>query len=336
MGKDLTAREACLVVYPLLEDNDLVDACRPLIEFLQVASTQPNAGNPCSVTLQDRLGKANYPVRASQRRTAVLYFVLPALAPTDHGHLPDTFTEMLAEGLMNIVVEMRTDRRARETRVSESVWPKTFRERYGEWIADGILLIVASADDDLIPPFYQELGGKQKGESECIILQREVDQSTDTFHVLPFKVSPSQVISLKTFDFPGLSISKVGTGVMPLSIIHPEATSLAAARALANNHSQAETYDLSGDPTSWALSNVDTQRLRNQRGYLPVNWMEARTQLWCTLALFGALCGDDRDVPAAWRSMLCRYEHVEARLRVEIDKEVGDIWVRPSLCFTCS
>jgi hypothetical protein len=34
LGKDLTAREAYLLVYPLLEDNDLVDACRPLVEFL--------------------------------------------------------------------------------------------------------------------------------------------------------------------------------------------------------------------------------------------------------------------------------------------------------------
>jgi hypothetical protein len=38
-GKDLTAREAYLVVYPLLEDNDILEACRPLIEFLQVALT---------------------------------------------------------------------------------------------------------------------------------------------------------------------------------------------------------------------------------------------------------------------------------------------------------
>jgi hypothetical protein len=218
LDKDLTAREAFLVVYPLLEDNDLVDDCRPLVEFLQVASTQPTAGNSRPVTLQDRLGLADHPVRAAvlhQRRTAVLYRVLPALVPYSHGHLPDTFAKTLADGLTNIAVEMHTDRRARETRVSESARSKTFRERYGERIADGILLLTASADDDILPPFYQELGGKQKGESERVILQREVDQSADTFDVLPFKVTPSQVIALKTFDFAGLSMSEVGTGVMP-------------------------------------------------------------------------------------------------------------------------
>jgi hypothetical protein len=166
LDKDRTAREAYLVVYPLLEDNDLVDACRPLVEFLQVASTQPTDGNPRPVALQDRLGLVDHPVRAAvlrQRRTVVLYRVLPALVPAGHGHLPNTFAETLAEGLTNIAVEMHADRRARETRVYESARPKTFRERYGERIADGILLLTASADDDLLPPFYQELGGEQKG-----------------------------------------------------------------------------------------------------------------------------------------------------------------------------
>jgi hypothetical protein len=297
----------------------LVDACRPLVEFLQVASTQPSAGNSRPVTLQDRLGLADHPVLAAvlrQRRTAVLYRVLPALVPSSHGRLPDTFAETLADGLTNIAVEMHADRRARETRVSESARSKTFRGRYGERIADGILLLTASADDDILPPFYQELGGKQKGESERVILQREVDQSADTFDVLPFKVTPSRVISLKTFDFAGLSMSEVGTGVMPLSIIPPEATSLATSRALTNNHAQAETYDLSGESTT--LSTADTQRLWNQKGYLPANWMDARTQLRCTLAL----CGYDHVVPAAWRSMLRQYERVEARIIHEMDTEV--------------
>jgi hypothetical protein len=150
-----------------------------------------------------------------------------------------------------------------------------------------------------------------------------VDQSAGTFDVLAFKVTPSQVISLKTFDFAGMSLSEVGTEVLPLSIIPPEATSLAASHALASNNSQAETYDLSGEPTSGALSIADTQRLRNQKGYLPANWMESRTQIRCTLALLGALCGYLHAVPISWRSMLRQYERVEARLQHEIDTEVG-------------
>jgi hypothetical protein len=146
----------------------LLEVCRPLVEFLQVSSTQPTTINLHPLTIQDRLGKADYPVRPtviSQRRTVVLYQLLPALGPTHLPRMPDTFAKTLADGLTNIAVEMHADRRAREIRVSDSTRPKTFRERYRDRIADGILLLTASPDDDLLPPFYQELGGKQKGES---------------------------------------------------------------------------------------------------------------------------------------------------------------------------
>jgi hypothetical protein len=326
LGKDYTAHEAYLTVYPLLEALDLLKICLPLVEFLQVASTQPTNGNPRPFTLQDRLGQADYPVRpavVTQRRTAVLFRQLPVMMPTNQGHLPDSFAETLADCLTNIATEMHADRRARESRVVESTRSKTFWERYGDRIADGMLRFTAVVDDDLLPPFYQELGGKQKGESDRVLLQREVDQSAEAFDVLAFTVSPSQVIALRTLDFAGISLGEVGTVLLPLNIIPPEATSLSADRALTNNHAQAKTFDLSGDPSSGVLSTADTHRLRNQKGYLPVDWMEARTQIRCTLALLGALCGNEHPVPAAWRGMLQQYEHAEARIRNEIDTEVG-------------
>jgi hypothetical protein len=116
-----------------------------------------------------------------------------------------------------------------------------------------------------------------------VILQREVDQIAEVLGVLSFKVTPPQSIALKTFDFCGFLVGEVGTGVLPLSIIPPDATSAAAVRATAGNHANAEIYDLSGDPSGGALSTVDTQRLCNQKGYIPDNWGEARVQLRCTL-----------------------------------------------------
>jgi hypothetical protein len=53
-------------------------------------------------------------------------------------------------------------------------------------------------------------------------------------------------------------MGEVGTGMLPLSVIPPEAISLSASCALANNNLQADTYDLSGEPTSGALSTADT------------------------------------------------------------------------------
>jgi hypothetical protein len=192
--------------------------CLPLLEYLQVASTQPSAGNPRPPTLHNRLGRADYPIRPavlSQRRASILYRQLPALRPSDTGRIPDSFAEGLSEGITNISSKMHADRRSRETRVSEASWCKTFREKYGDRIADEILLFTSAVVDDFLPAFYQDLGGKAKGESERVLLQREVDQCAEVFDVLPFKISPSQVISLKTFDFAGLSMAEVGTGPPP-------------------------------------------------------------------------------------------------------------------------
>jgi hypothetical protein len=121
LDKDLTAHEAYLVVFPLLEDNNLLYVCRPLIEFLQVASMQPTSGNHHPLTLQDQLGKADYPVHPAvinQRHTTVIYHLLMVLMPINNGRLPDTFDETLDYGLTNIAVKMHTDRRDHETRVS--------------------------------------------------------------------------------------------------------------------------------------------------------------------------------------------------------------------------
>jgi hypothetical protein len=84
LDQELTAHKAFLVSYPLLEDNDTLNICSPLLEFLQIAATQPTEGNPHPFTLQDRLGMVDYPVRPampSQHRTSVLYRLLPDLHP---------------------------------------------------------------------------------------------------------------------------------------------------------------------------------------------------------------------------------------------------------------
>jgi hypothetical protein len=86
---------------------------------------------------------------------------------------------------------MHADRQARDTSASESKRDKTFRDKYGYRIADSILLLMRAMDEDFLPSYYQSWGGgRHKGESERVLLQREVDQSADALGVLPFKIPP--------------------------------------------------------------------------------------------------------------------------------------------------
>jgi hypothetical protein len=61
---------------------------------------------------------------------------------------------------------------------------------------DSIILRMRLPEDNLL--YHQELGGggRQKGESEHIILQRKADQSAKVMGMLPFKVTSSQSITL--------------------------------------------------------------------------------------------------------------------------------------------
>jgi hypothetical protein len=205
LGWYSTVREAFLVSYPVLKDNDMLYICLLFLDLLQIASTQPIEGNPRPVTLQDRLGMVDYPVRPvvlNQIRIAVIYRLLPDLHPVVQGHLPDSFRSSLSDGLTNIATEMHADRRSREMRVLEATRPNTFHERYWERMADEILLLASATDDDFLPAFYQKLGGKSKGESERVLLQREVDQCAEVFDAPPFGVYPFQALTSLAYPWP--------------------------------------------------------------------------------------------------------------------------------------
>jgi hypothetical protein len=98
LGQDISAREAYLVSYPLLE------VCCPFLQYLQVASTVPTATEARPLALQHRLGLET-PIRPAvinERRETVLYRLLPDLRPRTGPQLPDALADNLGAGLTNI------------------------------------------------------------------------------------------------------------------------------------------------------------------------------------------------------------------------------------------
>jgi hypothetical protein len=120
--------------------------------------------------------------------------------------MPDGIALSMPAGLTSIATEMHADRQAHGSHAADAKRRKTFHDKYGDCIADGILLLTRATDDDFLPAYYQGLERRQNGESERVMSNREVDQRDEALGVLPFKVSPSQVITLKTFDFCGISV----------------------------------------------------------------------------------------------------------------------------------
>jgi hypothetical protein len=127
----------------------------------------------------------------------------------------------LANRVKQFVTKMKDSRIAGDDRRLEAAHPKTFREKYGDRLANQMLLLTNQPDDYLLPNFFHELAGRPKGISERILLQREVDLAARAQGVQPFKVTPSQILALKTFDFAADGYTEVGTGPLPFSVTPP-------------------------------------------------------------------------------------------------------------------
>jgi hypothetical protein len=105
--------------------------------------------------------------------------------------------------------------------------------------------------------------------------------------VQSFKVTPSKILALKTFDFVGDGYTEIGTELLPFSATTPDATSVLARRMLSEDGARAKTFDMSVEGANRALTTIDENRLRNNNGYVLANWMEARAQARSCAALVG-------------------------------------------------
>jgi hypothetical protein len=211
----------------------------------------------------------------------------------------------------------------------------TVRKKYGDRTADMLLLLTRSDDDDF-PDYYQGIAPKPKGISERVIFQREVDAAADVMDLVPFQVTPSQFMTMKSFDFCGPAYSKIGTGILPFSITPPDATSDRGRAAIMADRARAETYDLSGEAVNGAITTSDATRMRNLKGYVPAYWMEERMQLQGMEVMMGAILGTTHPGLAVYTTFLRKYNAMEPRVRREFELVYGAKLAPPSWCSTCN
>jgi hypothetical protein len=167
------------------------------------------------------------------------------------------------------------------------------------------------------------VSGKPKRLSERVILQREVDAAAQVLDLVPFQVTPSQVIAMKTFDFTGASYSEIGTGVLPFSIPPADAPSSKGLAAIRADRGRAETFDLSGDSVNGAITTNDATHMRNYKGYVASDWMEARLQIQSVACLMGALLGTTHPVLMCYKVFLWKYDLMEPRVWREFELVYG-------------
>jgi hypothetical protein len=225
----------------------------------------------------------------------------------------------------NIASDMNHDLVVQETRYADNRITVTVREKFDDRTADMLLLLTRAGDDDDFPEYYLNMAGKPKGMSERVVLQQEVGAAAEVVDLVPL-VTPSQVIALNNVYFCGSAYNEIGTGVLPFSITPADATTAKGRRAIIADRARAEMFDLSGESVNGAVSATDARSMRNLKGYVAADWMEAQLQIWSVATMMAALIGTTHPTIALHNQCLRKYDHMEPWVFREFDTVYG---VRP-------
>jgi hypothetical protein len=158
LGRNLTARDAYLLLVPAIIDAGLGSVFQPLIDFLTVTVVEPSATALEPLTLKPCLGKLHHvpsPAVISSRREEILYRDLPGLkhGPSNAG---DPYLRDVARAVGDLAVEARSDRNDRQDRRAILDLPKSVRDKFGDRLTDRFLLLCRVEDDELPPLLYHE------------------------------------------------------------------------------------------------------------------------------------------------------------------------------------
>jgi hypothetical protein len=326
LGSNLTARQAYERIVTELINAGMMSVCKPLVEFLTVALVRPTAERATPLTVQHNLGKSGYvpgTSAISHRREHVLYRDLPALRPSLGGATSNPALLDVARGVREMVTEARAERNDRADSRALARLPRSVRERLGDAIVDRLILCRAANDEDEdedLPALYHEGAARPRGVSERWVVHQAVDAACATPGAPVFEVTPTQVMAFKNFRFAGVSYTDIGGGLLPFIITPADAISPQSRAMLAVDRVRVDAFDLGGDPESGAIAPGEVSRLRKLSGYIPISWMEARSQLHSVAGLMGALMVTTHPTILAYGRFLRQYDRLFTRLESEIDQ----------------
>jgi hypothetical protein len=91
---------------------------------------------------------------------------------------------------------------------------------------------------------------------------------------------------------------------------------------------------MSGEGANGALTTSNANRLRNTKGYVVADWMEARAQSRSYAVLVEALLGTGHHCVLNYNDYLSRLDEMESRLRRKLNGTHGQRLAPLSWCFT--
>jgi hypothetical protein len=295
LDKDLTPREAFLLLHPLIENAGMVDACSTLLDWLRVAGTMPS---PSTVPLVG----LDVPGKAVRIERPLLKFIREQVLLRDlEGMRPkaSATTDPLARQMERAVTtlteaHLRTEE-ANERRRFEKDKPKNVEDQYVGALFEKLCFITGTPKEriDELPGLYSRIAQQKKKESLHSIIQQTIDNHAQKFDMIEGPiVSTGSMQLFKTLRFQGVDEQDLGSGILPMSLTPPGAVSSQARAQLIEDNENALTYEFMMSTDGQQISSSDAKLLSKTKGYVPTEWSEAKAQVEAYQPVITAILGE--------------------------------------------
>ena len=323
LDRQLSAKEAFDVLVPVIQSLELTDACKPLLDFLLIATTQ-SAGVPNEpLTLQDSLGVTPSNARAihQTRRTQLLYHHLPAARPSNAPRSDPALLGMLTE-MRQVREATQDDLEDRRNEREKVRLPKTVEEKWPS-MADRLCKLCNVEDPTGLPQFWHEAAALKKGSGTIrSLLQDAVETSADRFKVQTPHVTVAHATTLTNWAFAGTSLFNVGTGLLPFTVTPPGAVSMESRVRFERDQERSADHDTIMEGST-SITASDARSFRTAGAFVPSSFDETEATLEGYGALLGAVLGNEHPNVVSHFESIDNYRTVRHTLRQAITDVVG-------------
>jgi hypothetical protein len=211
-----TLRQAWEILYPALVASDDLVKCRPLLNWLRVASISSeapkNARDPSPILLEIEVPLADG--NLITHRSRLLKQVLPGLFTP-----PESLERAITQMAVAVTQSTNDNRQAREAKAAKASEPKLPPEKF--LVTIGILQdYLQIADERQLPPLWPQWANCSKRQEYSVITDQlqAYARSADAFSTCIPVASTKLVQDLLQFIFVGESADDIRTGIQPFMV----------------------------------------------------------------------------------------------------------------------
>ena len=320
--KNLSPRQAFLVLHPYMEAAGTLAVSTPLVDFLRVAGTF-HTGGAGPLNGHDEPGKNTRIAKGLTRymKKKVLFRDLPSLQPAVGQNDP---TIAALTGAVNTMAntQLRADAQ-NERRRDEREQPTTIPEAFGEDNVQKLLVLCNQPASDLLPIVYTKMASKKKREDLHTIVTQAVEKGARSLGMREAPALPVATLSfIKTFRFHGIDECDIGSGMLPMSFIPLGAASAKAKARSIEDTTNAFGYVNMMGTVGQSLTSADAKELAKSKGYAVTDWSECFAQINGYTPYLVTFLGALHPVTVAYKQGIVYLEWIKRSLQRALDMKV--------------